>query len=78
MRVIGHDGTKYFLKIGNGQRPEKHILDEVYYRTRNKLERKYIQELSDLSKRQKAWKELTHEINEKMAKKFGWEYRREL
>lgn len=78
MRVIGHDGTKYFLKIGNGQRPEKHILDDVYYRARNKLERKYIQELSDLSKRQKAWKELTHEINEKMAKKFGWEYRREL
>ena len=78
MRVIGHDGTKYFLKIGNGSRPEFHIIDYEYTVLRNKLQPKYQQIFDKTKDAQATWKEQSHEINEGLAKLFGWKYRREL
>lgn len=78
MRVIGHDGTKYFLKIGNGSRPEFHIIDYEYTVLQNKLQPKYQQIFDKTKDAQATWKEQSHEINEGLAKLFGWKYRREL
>lgn len=78
MRVIGHDGTKYFLEIGNGSRPEFHIIDYEYAVLQNKLQPKYQQIFDKTKDAQATWKEQSHEINEGLAKLFGWKYRREL
>ena len=78
MRVIGHDGTKYFLKIGNGSRPEFHTIDYEYTVLQNKLQPKYQQIFDKTKDAQATWKEQSHEINEGLAKLFGWKYRREL
>ena len=78
MRVIGHDGTKYFLEVGNGARPEFHIIDYEYTVLQNKLQPKYQQIFDKTKDAQATWKEQSHEINEGLAKLFGWKYRREL
>lgn len=78
MRVIGHDGTKYFLEVGSGARPEFHKIDYEYTVLRNKLQPKYQQIFDKTKDAQATWKEQSHEINEHLAKLFGWKYRREL
>ena len=78
MRVIGHDGTKYFLEVGSGARPEFHIIDYEYTVLQNKLQPKYQQIFDKTKDAQATWKEQSHEINEGLAKLFGWKYRREL
>ena len=78
MRVIGHDGTKYFLEVGSGARPEFHKIDYEYTVLRNKLQPKYQQIFDKTKDAQATWKEQSHEINEGLAKLFGWKYRREL
>lgn len=78
MRVIAHDGTKYYLEIGSGKRPEFHIIDDEYHKIKNTLNPKY-QKIFDKTKDSKStWKEHSHEINEKLAETFGWGYRREI
>lgn len=78
MRVIGHDGTKYFLSIGDGQRPEGYIIEDMYYKIKKDLSAKYYKMFDEINDSQKIWKEHSNEINEKIAKHFGWQYRREL
>lgn len=78
MRVIGHDGTKYCLEIGSGQRPDYYLLDEKYYSIKKTLESKYRKIFNKTGNAEETWKEHSHEINKKMADYFGWNYRREL
>ncbi|SFE95778.1 hypothetical protein [Peptostreptococcus sp. D1] len=78
MRVIGHDGTKYFLEIGSGLRPSFSDIDEVYYVIRNKLNSKYQKIFDETGDSKETWKEQSHEIIEELAKIFNWKYRREL
>lgn len=78
MRVIAHDGTKYFLEIGDGARPEFHIIDDKYYNIKNQIQAKYQDIFNETKDQQYTWKEQSHEINEKIANVFGWKYRREL
>ena len=78
MRVIGHDGTKYFLEVGSGARPEFHKIDYEYAVAKNNLQPKYQQIFDKTKDAQSTWKEQSHEINEHLANLFGWKYRREL
>lgn len=78
MRVIGHDGTKYFLRIGNGKRPDSDVIEYEYDNILGNLKSKYIELGKKVKDNNKLWKECTNEINELIAEKFGWEYRREL
>ncbi len=78
MRVIGHDGTKYFLRIGNGKRPDSDVIEYEYNNILGNLKSKYIELGKKVKDNNKLWKECTNEINELIAEKFGWEYRREL
>lgn len=78
MRVIGHDGTKYFLEIGSGIRPSFSDIDEAYHVIRNKLNSKYQKIFDETGDSKGTWKEQSHEINEELARIFNWTYRREL
>jgi len=78
MRVIGHDGTKYFLEVGNGARPKFLKIDHEYAVAQNNLQPKYQQIFDKTKDAQATWKEQSHEINEHLANLFGWKYRREL
>nr|DAM42333.1 MAG TPA: minor capsid protein [Bacteriophage sp.] len=78
LQVIAHDGTRYFLEIGTGKRPEDHIIDDEFYKTLNKLQSKYDNMFKKTKNNELVWKEHTHEVNEMLAKQFGWNYRREL
>lgn len=77
MRVVAHDGTKYFLRIGDGRRPECDIIEDTFYKIQNDLESKYLKILKEEKDELKVWKEWSNEINKNMAERFNWDYRRE-
>ena len=75
--VIGHDGTRYVMSIGNGQTPSTTEIN----RTFNTMVKKYYDHYNDLVQYGKmesrdAWKEHSHKAVSDLAKDFGWEYRR--
>lgn len=77
LRVIAHDGTKYYLKIGSGQRPLPMDIRIAFVTEQNRLMPKYMKLINNQSMTpDQAWKEHSHEINKALAKTFGWTYRR--
>lgn len=77
LTVVGHDGTKYIVKVGKGLRPTRREISIAWKEAHDKyfdyFRRKVISgELTS----QAAWKEHTHLIVKEVAEKFGWEYRR--
>lgn len=74
MRVVGHDGTKYALSVGDGMRPSKNVIVDAYYEFLNKTEHSYSELYS--KDRSVAWKEHTHETVKNIAERFGWKYER--
>ena len=74
MRVVGHDGTKYALSVGDGMRPSKNVIVDAYYEFLNKTEHSYSELYS--KDRSAAWKEHTHETVKNIAERFGWKYER--
>lgn len=74
MRVVGHDGTKYALSVGDGMRPSKNVIVDAYYEFLNKTEHSYSELYS--KDRGAAWKEHTHETVKNIAERFGWKYER--
>jgi hypothetical protein len=75
--VIGHDGTRYVVSIGKGQRIDLSTLENKY----NAFQKKHFdyfreQVLSGKMTEQQAWKEHSHRIVMDLAEKYGWEYRR--
>nr|DAJ34866.1 MAG TPA: minor capsid protein [Caudoviricetes sp.] len=77
MRVVGHNGTKYFLEIGNGERPS---FDEIHYQFKEiekSLVQKYVEMYAKTKNEKETIFEMSNEINELIAKKYGWKYRRE-
>jgi hypothetical protein len=75
--VIGHDGTRYVMSIGKGQRIDWSTLQKEY-NTINKKHFDYFcnQVVSGKMTEQQAWKEHSHRIVMDLAEKYGWEYRR--
>jgi len=78
MRVVGHDGTKYFLEIGEGERPSYHKIKQEYENIRDDLREKYTKIFEKTQDKKQTWKEHSNEVNKALAEKFGWNYRREL
>lgn len=77
MRVVGHDGTRYYLEIGAGERKSLKEIRKTYDEIGRDFESEYWKLCNDLGDNKKAWKEVSNMINESLAKKFGWKYRRE-
>jgi hypothetical protein len=76
MRVIGHDGTRYVLSVGSGERPDLDAIWSVYNSAGTELAPKFKKEYEKIVDSQKVWKEHSHEIVEKVAERFGWNYER--
>ena len=76
MRVIGHDGTRYVLSVGSGERPDLDTIWSVYNSAGTELAPKFRKEYEKIVDSQKVWKEHSHEIVEKVAERFGWNYER--
>ena len=75
--VIGHDGTKYVLSRGSGQRVDWITLQKEYNTFKKKhFDYFYNQVVSGKMTEQQAWKEHSHRIVMDLAEKYGWEYRR--
>ncbi len=75
--VIGHDGTKYVLSIGSGQRVDWSTLKKEYNTFKKKhFDYFYNQVISGKMTEKQAWKEHSHRIVIDLAEKYGWEYRR--
>jgi len=75
--VIGHDGTRYLLGIGEGLRPNIGDIEASYKASRAK----YYDRFNDDVRTGKltgdiAWKEHSHLIMQDLAHKYGWDYRR--
>ncbi len=76
--VVGHDDTRYYLDIKDGERPGMSEIKDEYRKVKNELFEKYYQEYLETGDADRIWKEHTHEINQRLAEHFDWEYRREL
>lgn len=77
LAVVGHDETRYLVRVGNGRRVLYNEIRSKY----NELKKKYFNYFAqkvrngELTNSQ-AWKEHSHKINEDLAAEFGWEYKR--
>jgi|LSQX01.1.fsa_nt_gb hypothetical protein len=75
--VIGHDGTRYVMTVGSGQKVDWKTLHKEY----SAIDKKHFdyfrdQVMSGKMTNQQAWKEHSHKIAADLAKKYGWKYRR--
>ena len=75
--VIGHDGTRYVMTVGSGQKVDWKTLHKEY----SAIYKKHFdyfrdQVMSGKMTNQQAWKEHSHKIAADLAKKYGWKYRR--
>ena len=78
LQVVGHDGTRYFMKIGGGRRPELSYIRHTYDVYFAELIPRYRRQLSGEGSPAEALKEITHIINIRLSERFGWKYKREL
>jgi len=75
--VIGHDGTRYVMSIGKGQRIDLSTLENKYHIFQKKhFDYFYNQVKSGKMTEQQAWKEHSHRIVMDLVEEYGWEYRR--
>jgi len=77
MAVIGHDGTRYVMSSGSGQKPDLFTVRDKL----NTIVRKYYDHYNNLVQSGKmtsseAWKEHSHRAVSDLAEEFGWDYRR--
>lgn len=79
LQVVGHDGTRYFMKIGGGYRPKLSYIRRTYDVYFAELIPQYRRQLNGGgSPATEALKEITHTINVRLSERFGWKYKREL
>ena len=78
LQVVGHDGTRYFMKIGGGRRPELSYIRHTYDVYFAELIPRYRRQLNGEGSPAEALKEITHIINIRLSERFGWKYKREL
>ena len=75
--VMGHDGTRYVMSIGKGQRIDLSTLKNKYHTFKKKhFDYFYNQVISGKMTEQQAWKEHSHRIVMDLVEEYGWEYRR--
>ena len=76
MFVIGHNGIKYKISIGTGERPYRAeiraIYEQIKWEYKGFCERMTAAGFSE----QAIWQAISHKITTRMAEKYGWEYER--
>lgn len=80
LTVKGHDGTLYTVDVGSGKRPSSKEIEYVYDKYKTQIHQSIVNKLKtgEIKTENEAWKEHSHLVNEEMAKKFNWDYRRVL
>ena len=78
MRVIGHNGVEYCVRIGNGKNLHPSRVESAYMEEKNALQDKYQQMVNNGKDPKEAWIEHSNEVMERLAKKLGWEYERRI
>mgnify|MGYP000868458442 CR=1 FL=1 len=76
LQVVGHEGTRYYLKVGKGFRPTRFYIESRFNEYYAIIYPKFEHLLNNKATHTEALKELTHVINIELAKRFNWEYRR--
>jgi len=77
LTVIGHDGTRYVIKVGNGRRISLTTIRKRYNLIKQRTYAYFDQKIRNrLMTSQEAWKEQSHVIVTELAEQLGWEYTR--
>lgn len=73
--VVGHNKTKYAVRVGDGERPPVKDLQNAWRGARFKRYKYYCDRIlhGELTESE-AWYEHSHEIVQDLADRFGWEY----
>ena len=75
---MGHDGTRYYARIGGGKRPTLAEIKREFRRRLPKLKPLYYRLLKSGIDERTAWKEVSHRVNCEVARIYGWVYERRL
>lgn len=76
MLVIGHNGIKYKISIGTGERPYRAEIRAIYEQIKWEYKGFYERMTAAGFSEQAIWQAISHKITTRMAKKYGWEYER--
>jgi hypothetical protein len=75
--VVGHNRTRYVVKVGQGQRPTRTDISWEWKLSHDRYFNYFnIKVISGELTPDEAWYEHSHLIMQDVANKFGWEYRR--
>lgn len=76
MLVIGHNGIKYKISIGTGERPYRAEIRAIYEQIKWEYKGFYERMTAAGFSEQAIWQAISHKITTRMAGKYGWEYER--
>ena len=76
MFVIGHNGIKYKVSIGTGDRPYPAEIKAIYEQVKWEYKGFYERMTAAGFSEQAIWQAISHKITTRMAEKYGWEYER--
>ena len=76
MLVIGHNGIKYKVSIGAGDRPYPAEIKAIYEQVKWEYKGFYERMTAAGFSEQAIWQAISHKITTRMAEKYGWEYER--
>jgi len=76
MLVIGHNGIKYKVAIGAGDRPYPAEIKAIYEQVKWEYKGFYERMTAAGFSEQAIWQAISHKITTRMAEKYGWEYER--
>lgn len=76
MFVVGHNGIKYKISIGTGDRPYRAEIRAIYEQIKWEYKGFYERMTAAGFSEQTIWQAISHKITTRMAEKYGWEYER--
>ena len=76
MLVVGHNGIKYKVSIGTGDRPYPAEIKAIYEQVKWEYKGFYERMTAAGFSEQAIWQAISHKITIRMAEKYGWEYER--
>ena len=76
MLVIGHNGIKYKVSIGTGDRPYPAEIKAIYEQVKWEYKGFYERMTAAGFSEQAIWQAISYKITTRMAEKYGWEYER--
>lgn len=76
MLVVGHNGIKYKISIGTGDRPYRAEIRAIYEQIKWEYKGFYERMTAAGFSEQTIWQAISHKITTRMAEKYGWKYER--